>query len=881
MDARRAPHAPQFDAAQRVALREWPLVGRDDELALATAALATHGCVVLTGDAGVGKTRLAREVLARVAKDGDRTEWVAATQSAATIPLGAVAQLVPEAAIGRGRDATLRGIVRVLQRDDDKSLLLGIDDAHLLDDASAALVQHLVAGQAASAVITMRSGESISDSIASLWKDGPAPLIALQTLARPEVEAVVTTALDDPVDGATLHFLWESSRGNALFLRELVRHGVESGALRCELGLWRWSGRLELSERLHQLLARRMGALSDGERSALELVAVGQPLTVDSLSNLGVAELVAQLERRGLVASPPGQSGVVAVAHPLFGEILREGMPSSRRREVQLALADAIEATCDGSPAEQFRIALWRVDAGDRTRPEQTRAAAMRALRLWEPVIGERLARAALESGPEMEAAYLLGGSLSDQNRSEEALDAFRFARTLAGSDRLRASVATNEAGVLSAQLGRLSDAERVLSETLEQVRDPDARAILEGGRAAIVVSGGFATTNGPEPLTNAVPTAVLAAVLESTAAGRLDLAVRIASERLATAPQWTNEFPKIELFLHLARTWALVLKGDLADAQVAADVQYATAVEDRTEFPRATWSLLRGMIHVAQGRPNTAMRTLLEAAAGFEVADGGFRRPSHACLALAQALAGDVAAAEQHLSTAAQAMTSFDGVFGVDVARARAWLMAARGEVSAAAAELRRVADDAAARNAWALEVWALHDAARFGRGADVVDRLEALSGLVDGAFVDNAAKHARALVDSDGAALDLVSNTFSFLTLDLFAAEASAAAARSHRHAGKRASAFAALERARELAARCESAQTPALEWADQPEDLTAREREIADMARSELASREIAVRLGITTRTVDNLLGRVYAKLGVSGRQELTEVLGRRNL
>ncbi len=76
----------------------------------------------------------------------------------------------------------------------------------------------------------------------------------------------------------------------------------------------------------------------------------------------------------------------------------------------------------------------------------------------------------------------------------------------------------------------------------------------------------------------------------------------------------------------------------------------------------------------------------------------------------------------------------------------------------------------------------------------------------------------------------------------------------------------------------ARCEGAQTPSLTWADQPEDVTAREREVAELAAANLASREIATRLGITTRTVDNLLGRVYTKLGISGRQELAAVLGR---
>ena len=83
-------------------------------------------------------------------------------------------------------------------------LLLGVDDAHLLDDASAALVHLLVTSGAASAIVTVRSGEQAPDSVVSLWKDGPAPLVVLQALSRAEVETIVTTVLQDPVDGATL-----------------------------------------------------------------------------------------------------------------------------------------------------------------------------------------------------------------------------------------------------------------------------------------------------------------------------------------------------------------------------------------------------------------------------------------------------------------------------------------------------------------------------------------------------------------------------------------------------------------------------------------------------------------------------------------------------
>ena len=184
-------------------------------------------------------------------------------------------------------------------------------------------------------------------------------------------------------------------------------------------------------------------------------------------------------------------------------------------------------------------------------------------------------------------------------------------------------------------------------------------------------------------------------------------------------------------------------------------------------------------MILVAQGRPDSARRALLEAVAGSEVVDRGFLRPSHAYCAMAAALVGDVAASEAHVRAAHDAQASYDGLFGVDLARAGAWLAAARGEVSAAGAAAQLVAEDAAGRGACALEVCALHDVVRFGRAGDVVDRLEALTTLVDGALVDVVAAHARALVDEDGSALDAASQTFSSLTFDLYAAEASAAAA------------------------------------------------------------------------------------------------------
>ena len=56
-----------------------------------------------------------------------------------------------------------------------------------------------------------------------------------------------------------------------------------------------------------------------------------------------------------------------------------------------------------------------------------------------------------------------------------------------------------------------------------------------------------------------------------------------------------------------------------------------------------------------------------------------------------------------------------------------------------------------------------------------------------------------------------------------------------------------------------------------------LTPREREVALLAAGRASSRDIAVRLGLSVRTVDNYLSRTYTKLGISSRAELAALLG----
>jgi CubicO group peptidase (beta-lactamase class C family) len=80
---------------------------------------------------------------------------------------------------------------------DDRRTVVVVDDAHLLDDGSAALVLHLAASTQVAIVATMRSGEPCPDAVVSLWKEALADRVDLQALSEAETE-IAQRAAEQP-----------------------------------------------------------------------------------------------------------------------------------------------------------------------------------------------------------------------------------------------------------------------------------------------------------------------------------------------------------------------------------------------------------------------------------------------------------------------------------------------------------------------------------------------------------------------------------------------------------------------------------------------------------------------------------------------------------
>jgi DNA-binding CsgD family transcriptional regulator len=172
------------------------------------------------------------------------------------------------------------------------------------------------------------------------------------------------------------------------------------------------------------------------------------------------------------------------------------------------------------------------------------------------------------------------------------------------------------------------------------------------------------------------------------------------------------------------------------------------------------------------------------------------------------------------------------------------------------------------------AVELLALHTAARFG-DRSVTPRLGQLSAMLKCPLAAAVLTYGRGMSDHYGDRLDDAADQFEQLGALALAADASAHAAREHARAGTRIKELESSTRAHWLASRW-GLRTPATNAIDSPLPITDREREIANLVAAGLTNREVADRLGLSVRTVDGHLYRIFAKLGLEDRDQLARLM-----
>lgn len=851
----------------------WPLTGRDgelDEIGLWWDRPEVRGLVIV-GMPGVGKTRLAEEVLARLDRQGYRTARAAASAGAAGVPLGAVASLIPEgvdladpvecfAAVAAG----LRG---------NRWVFL-VDDLHLLDAASVLLLRQLMDAGVIRLIGTVRATETAATAYVALCGGDLVHRLDLLDLDPAATGVLLEAALAGPVDRQSVLWLHTMSAGNPLYLRELVRGAMDSGALARDGQVWGLAGRPPTTPLLGELVAARVAAADPRARAALELVALCEPVTLGAVRALAPVELVAELADDGILQSDlDGRRVGLSMAHPLYGEAVRAGISSARRADILLAQAERAEALGARRGEDALRIAAWRLAATGTADPTLLVQAAALARHAGDYDRARELTEAAWRQERSTRTARAHATALVDLARHEDAEEFLRDAEAI---DLDITELFADRVDNLILQ-GRLADADRMLLRRT----DPASRLALATvryfqGRVRECADECAALLRLPDPAIRQdaavyAASALLRGARSAEAAGALAPLQRFLRDAEQPAHRENTRYAD---FIDDVDAYARTLSGELPAAERIMTALYEQAVARRETTVAARRATGLAYVLLDRGRPQSALR-VLHPIIGTPTHWNVFSKWAHATAVICAAMLGRDDFLARYMAAPPEVGADIESVSN---RIARAWYAVTRQDIAAAREHLVAAADEARDREQHLHSVWVVHTMGRLGLAAVAQPYWEV---PVEDDFLRARLEFTRGVHDRDAELLIAVANVCQRAGADLYAAEAFAQAALIHQEAGRARAAAAAAGRAAELGALCEGARTPALATLPAQTALTRREAQIAALAATGgRSSKAIADALHLSVRTVENHLQKIYAKLGVGTRHELASALAERD-
>jgi predicted ATPase/DNA-binding CsgD family transcriptional regulator len=406
--------------ARNSTLARPPLVGRSAEMDQLVAQLSRaadgHGCAMfLVGEAGIGKTRLAREALALAREHGflvlegcayalegrlayapilaafgpflRRLDPPRRAQFVSGLPdLGRLfpdlrlpaAEPLGDAALEKTR--LFEAVARLLERLARKTpVLLFIDDLHWADPASIELLHYLARGIADQAALVLgihRADEvdtarGLRSLLTSLRRAGLAEEVRIARLGQEAVAELANGLLGSEAPGNLLTLLQARAGGTPLFIEALVRALMEAGHLRHDDGSWVLETDLAplLPSGVRDLILERLERLDATQRRVLDLIAVsGEAVphdvlhSVSSLDDGVLLEAIRRLYTIGLVAEDlTGSDVTYTLTHPLIQEVAYAELPEMARRLDHAAFAAALERV---RPDDLDRLARHYQSAG-------------------------------------------------------------------------------------------------------------------------------------------------------------------------------------------------------------------------------------------------------------------------------------------------------------------------------------------------------------------------------------------------------------------------------------------------------------------------------------------------------------------------------------
>lgn len=377
------------------------LTGRDEEMGelrerLSRAMAGQGGLLLLAGEPGVGKTRLAEEVCAEAARRGALTLTGHCYETAGAPPYSPFAELLEQAARSPaapmfretlGQDAgdvaricpelrkafgdipsggdlpsdpsrryLFNAVRDVLERTAARQpLVLLLDDLHWADEATLDLLRHLTERLADTRLLVVGTHRNADTDTRGPFRDWWADIhrqrrgqqLVLRRLSEAGGVALISELAGSRVPPPVAASIYRATEGNAFFIEEVVRHLAEEGRLQIGKASAPEIAEFGVPEGVRLVVGKRLARLGADAQAALTAAAVvGRPFTVELIVAMGAGSEEAVLnatdaaEAAGIVI---GEAGALRFTHELIRQTLVAGLSYARRQRMNLRVARAME----------------------------------------------------------------------------------------------------------------------------------------------------------------------------------------------------------------------------------------------------------------------------------------------------------------------------------------------------------------------------------------------------------------------------------------------------------------------------------------------------------------------------------------------------------
>ncbi|WP_170290217.1 MULTISPECIES: LuxR C-terminal-related transcriptional regulator [Arthrobacter] len=844
-------------------------------------ALDGPGAVIL-GAAGIGKTTLARESVSRYG--GFSVQLRGSTLSAQT-PYGALAWLLSD--LPQKQLASPVLVVRALEtllvkQAGGRRIILVIDNAEEIDDLGVLVTAELC--RRGTAALLLICGDLIRchQEYIRLWTDGLLKRVDLAPLDLARTGELLAVSAGDPLSSLAQLMLWRHSKGNPLLASLLCRDHIGAGSLIHRRGYWTWAGPLvhsgELPERVETVLRR----FTPDERRAVEILALCRQLPAKSVLQLVPAHTIDALEEASVLVIKGGHGQPVRLAWHLQPATIAARIPFGRSRDLWSEVTRIVDPRAlSGETAAG--LAAWSLSVGVAPDPETAVAAANWANSVGDTDAALRYARAVAEPRP-LAAIAEEADALRAEGRHSQA---YRLLAAVeeSGSAGVELSLRVLIARALSAARtpGSRDDPDQLLYLAGSLVPEdtgarPGPRVEVTLARAEVLSLNrrfsGMPSSLADDFADPAIPPAnrLWAGIRwgqQCAAAGRFSEAVSLVAKirgRLSAGIHMGTRTREL-LFHHLF--FLLIRCGEL---ETALDLSLTTAENGESSgLATATGiELPIGLVHAFAGRGDAAIKFLQPAVAQLESQDPDDTLPLAAAAAAYCALQRRESNADAEFPAPQNSGGRTDPSSASEVRYFRI-LASFFDEPNQAAVEFHRFAVDELATGDIPNALLGFSAAAMRGNRAAMRD-LMVTADAADGAPAYLYGQLARGLLTEDVTALILAAEA----ALKQQNSSLGYGAARAARVLGAGRASRALVRRARQLEYEGFRSLTPVNSVEYGLAQLSDFERDLALRAAAGETSSALGSRFHLSARTVDWHLGRVFARLHVSGRTDLRNAL-----